>query len=91
MTPTGYDNAIHNAAHRAAQLERLRDHAACLGLARDRADALLAQTQGAWAGSTPTDDGFFAAKQLLWTEYEAANPIPGGDPFAKLHTGMAGA
>ncbi|MEU3563529.1 hypothetical protein [Kitasatospora sp. NPDC006786] len=84
MMPTEYDAAIRTALHRTLELERLRNHAACLGLDRARADALLAQAQGDEASSTPTDEDFAAARQLLWGEFDATTPPPDGDPFARL-------
>ncbi|MFG3050343.1 hypothetical protein ACGFZP_05215 [Kitasatospora sp. NPDC048239] len=86
MTTTVYDTALRAARQGAARLETLRGLAVDYGLDRDRADALLVQAQAGEVGSTPTADTFATAELLLWAEYEAAHPVPTGDPFTKLAT-----
>ncbi|MFE7559652.1 hypothetical protein [Kitasatospora sp. NPDC057500] len=76
---TGLRAAIDRELKRA----QLRSTARALGLAPERADALLVQAQGLCAGSTPTDEDFAAARSLIITE--AMGPAPTHpDPLSLL-------
>lgn len=62
-----WTGSLQAALDSATAVDRYRTDAAALSLA-DRADTLLAEVQGAEAGSTPTDDHLAEARRLLYAE-----------------------
>ncbi|MFE4397195.1 MULTISPECIES: hypothetical protein [Streptomycetaceae] len=87
MSLTAWAASLRAALHHLTEVARLRTDAACLGLARARADAVLAEAQGTELG-IPTADHFDAARRTLWAEFATAHPAPAGDPLATLTTTM---